>query len=136
MPRIILNKKENREERKVDLSSTIVIIIFSLFLIITPIIAGFGYNIATGQTKAEILIVKKNGMETNTVDYKADDDKIRTVELHWKEYNRAKVGEKLVVMLPACKVNRYARLIENYCTVSLIVWGVILIIVLVIILFA
>ena len=126
MPRIILNKKENREERKVDLYSTFLIIIFSLFLIITPIIAGIGYNIATEQTKAEILIVKKNGMATNTVDYKADDDKIRTVELYWKEYNRAKVGEKLVVMLPACKINRYARLIEIYCTVYLIVWGVVI----------
>ena len=136
MPRIILNERERRKSRKENLFSEFFIIIFSLFLIITPVIAGIGYNIATGQTKAEILIVKKNGMATNTVDYKADNNKIRTVELHWKEYNRAKVGEKLVVMLPACKVNRYARLIENYCTVSLIVWGVILIIVLVIILFA
>ena len=134
MPRIILNERERRKSKKESLFSVFVIIVINL--LITLVIAGIGYNIATEQTKAEILIVKKNGMETNTVDYKADDDKIRTVELHWKEYNRAKVGEKLVVMLPACKVNRYARLIENYCTVSLIVWGVILIIVLVIILFA
>lgn len=133
MPRIILNEKESREERKVELFSELVIIVSCLFFILILITAGIGYNIATGQTKAEILIVKKNGMATNTVEYKADDDKVRTVELHWEEYNRAKVGEKLVVMLPACKVNRYARLIEKYCIVSLIVWGVILIILLVII---
>ena len=133
MPRIILNERERRKSRKENLFSVFVIVVINL--LITLVIAGIGYNIATEQTKAEILVVKKNGMATNTVDYKADDDKIRTVELHWKEYNRAKVGEKLVVMLPACKVNRYARLIENYCTVSLIVWGVSLIIVLVIILF-
>ena len=126
MPRIILNERERRKSRKENLFSEFFIIIFSLFLIITPVIAGIGYNIATGQTKAEILIVKKNGMATNTVDYKADNNKIRTVELHWKEYNRAKVGEKLVVMLPACKINRYARLIEIYCTVYLIVWGVVI----------
>ena len=133
MPRIILNEKEGREERKVELFSELIIIVSILFFILILITSGIGYNIATGQTKAEILIVKKNGMATNTVEYKADDDKVRTVELHWKEYNRAKVGEKLVVMLPACKVNRYARLIEIYCIVSLIVWGVILIILLVII---
>lgn len=133
MPRIILNKKESREERKVELFSKLVIIVSILFFILILITAGIGYNIATGQTKAEILIVKKNGMATNTVEYKADDDKIRTVELHWKEYNRAKVGEKLAVMLPACKVNRYARLIEIYCTVSLIVWVVLFIFIILVI---
>lgn len=52
MPRIILNEKEGREERKVELFSELIIIVSILFFILILITSGIGYNIATGQTKA------------------------------------------------------------------------------------